>query len=78
MQDVREGCEAAIRALDRDNALSPEQSPERATDILWTLLSVRNWEQLTIDCGWSQETYIITQKSLARRLFVVDGAAASG
>lgn len=70
MQDMREGCEVAIRALDRDNALSPDHSPDQATDILWTMLSVRNWEQLTIDCGWSQEKYIETLKSLGRRIFV--------
>ncbi len=70
MQDMREGCEAAILALERDGALSPDRGPEEATDILWTMLSVRNWEQLTIDCGWSQEKYVETIKTLARKLFV--------
>ena len=72
MQDVRQGCEAAIDALNSDNMLSPDHSPDRATDILWTMLSVRNWEQLTIECGWPQERYIETLKSLARRLFVAE------
>ncbi len=75
MQDVREGCEAAIKALDRDNMLSPDHSADQATDILWTMLSVRNWEQLTIQCGWPQERYIETLKSLARRIFVADGTS---
>ncbi len=74
MQDVREGCEAAIDALDQDKMLVPDYSPEQATDILWTMLSVRNWEQLTIDCGWPQARYIETLKSLARRLFVLQPA----
>ncbi len=73
MQDMREGCEAAINALKRDNMLSPDHSPNQATDILWTMLSVRNWEQLTIECAWPQEKYIETLKSLARRIFVVEG-----
>lgn len=73
MGDMREGCEAAINALKRDNMLSPDHSPNRAADILWTMLSVRNWEQLTIECAWPQETYIETLKSLARRIFVVEG-----
>ena len=72
MQDMREGCEAAIDALNRDNTLSPDHSPDQATDILWTMLSVRNWEQLTIECGWPQQRYIETLKSLARRIFVVE------
>ena len=73
MQDVRQGCEAAIDALNSDNMLLPDHSPDRATDILWTMLSVRNWEQLTIECGWPQERYIETLKSLARRIFVAEG-----
>ncbi len=72
MQDMREGCEAAIVALNRDDMLSPDYSPEQATDILWTMLSVRNWEQLTIECGWPQARYIETLKSLARRVLVAD------
>jgi AcrR family transcriptional regulator len=75
MQAMREGCEAAIMALNRDNKLLPGHSPDQATDILWTMLSVRNWEQLTIECGWSQEHYIETLKSLARRIFVAEGGA---
>ena len=72
MQDMREGCEAAINALNRDNMLSPDHAPDQASDILWTMLSVRNWEQLTIECGWPQERYIATLKSLARRIFVTE------
>ena len=75
MQDMREGCEAAINALNSDNMLSPDHSPDQATDILWTMLSVRNWEQLTIECGWPQERYIETLKSLARRIFVAERAS---
>ena len=72
MQDMREGCAAAIGALNDDNRLLPAHSPDQATDILWTMLSVRNWEQLTIECGWPQKKYIETLKSLARQLFVTE------
>ena len=72
MQDMREGCEAAIGALNDDNRLLPAHSLDQATDILWTMLSVRNWEQLTIECGWPQKKYIETLKSLARQLFVAE------
>ena len=70
MQAVRHGCEAAISALDRDGTLSPDHTPDQAIDILWMMLSVRNWEQLTIECGWPQQTYIEKTKSLARQIFV--------
>ncbi|MCK5747195.1 TetR/AcrR family transcriptional regulator [Oricola sp.] len=67
MLAVREGCEAAVAALARDGALSPAIEEEKATDLLWTLLSVRNWEQLTLECGWSQEDYVEEMKRAARK-----------
>ena len=63
MQAVRHGCAAATRALAADEALKPELSEDTATDLLWTILSVENWERLVRDCGWSQERYI---KSITR------------
>ncbi len=72
MQAVREGCEAAVVALERDNRLLPNMSVETATDVLAMLLSVRNWEQLTIDSGWSQEDYVAAMKTLARAALVLD------
>jgi AcrR family transcriptional regulator len=70
MLDMRQGCVAAINALDRDHMLTAEHSPDQATDILWTMLSIRNWEQLTLQSGWTQQKYIETLKSIAHRLFV--------
>ncbi len=70
MQAVRHGCNAAVKALKNDGTLSPNLTPKQATDILWTTLSVRNWEQLTIGCGWSQKQYIRMMKQLLERLLV--------
>lgn len=72
MQAMRHGCEAAIAALERDGKLSAEYSREDAIDILWTMLSVRTWEELTIDCAWPQQKYVGTTKALAKRLLVAD------
>ena len=66
MAAVREGCAAAVDALKRDDALTSAYPANQATDILWTMLSVRNWEQLTIECGWSQAKYIRSMKRLAK------------
>ena len=60
-----------VRVQD-DGVLNTNHSLKEATDILWTMLSVRNWEQLIIECGWSQAEYVETTKSLVRRLFVVE------
>ena len=57
MQAVRHGCVAAVAALASDKMLRPDLNVEVATDLLWTLLSVENWERLVRDCGWSQAEY---------------------
>ena len=70
MQAVREGCAAAVEALRRDGALASDYAPKQATDLLWTLLSVHNSQQLTGDCGWPQKRYIETMKRLALQALV--------
>lgn len=70
MQDMREGCEAAINALESDGMLSSDLTNQDATDLLWTMLSVRNWEHLTIDCGWQQEKYISSLKAQTKKLLI--------
>jgi len=70
MDAVRHGCAAAIHAVNRDGGLLKGLSVEDATDMLWMLLSVRNWEQLRHASGWSQEKYISQLKQMADRLFV--------
>ena len=70
MGTVRASCRDIIAALHRDGMLAPGWSLEEATDLLWTMLSIRNWEQLTVECGWSQGRYVDRVRELARRAFV--------
>ena len=70
MLAMRDGCRAAVEALHADGNLASEWTPRRATDALWTMLLVPNWENLTIDCGWSTQQYIRWMKTLATRTFV--------
>lgn len=70
MASVRDGCREIIEALDRDGMLAPEWSCDEATDLLWTLLSIRNWENLTAECGWSTNQYIGQLQELTKRTFV--------
>ena len=72
MQAVRHGCVAAINAANNDGSLAQDLAVKQATDILWTWLSVRNWEQLTRQCGLSQAQYIETIKRTAHRT-LLDG-----
>ena len=70
MLAMRDGCRAAIEALHSDGMLAPEWTPKKATDFLWTMLLVPNWENLTIECGWSTQQYIRWMKTLAAKTFV--------
>jgi AcrR family transcriptional regulator len=72
MLAMRDGCRAVVEALHADGYLAPEWTPETATDTLWTMLLVPNWENLTIECGWSTPQYIHWMKTLAQRSFVND------
>lgn len=65
MRAVRHGCAAAVEALAADKMLRPDLNKEVATDLLWTLLSVENWESLVRDCGWPQTDYESQIKRLA-------------
>lgn len=69
MQDMREGCAAAISALAMDGALKGGWSEKTATDALWALLSITHWELLTRHCGWSQDAVATYFKQTARTLF---------
>jgi len=70
MLAMRDGCHAAIEAIHADGRLAPGWTPEIATDTLWTMLLVPNWENLTIECGWSTEQYVRWMQTMAKRTFV--------
>ena len=70
MSAMRHGCRAAIDALHADGTLAPEWTREKATDVLWTMLSVPNWENLTAACGWSNKEYVERMKTIAERIFL--------
>lgn len=70
MQAVRHGCAAAVVALEADGTLNPMLGVDAATDVLMTLLSVRTWENLCRDCGWSQADYIARMQEIASRALV--------
>ena len=75
MQAVRHGCQAAVRAIEKDGKLKPDLSEQVATDILWTLLTVENWERLVLDCTWSQSEYEIKMIELAEIALLESGKA---
>lgn len=70
MLAMRDGCRAAIKALHSDGKLAPGWTTKRATDVLWTMLLVPNWENLTVECGWSTQQYVRWMQTIAQRTFV--------
>ena len=70
MGAVRESCRTTIEALHRDGMLAPEWSRDVAVDLMWTMLSIRNWEQLTTECGWSTNQYVSRMQRLLKRTLV--------
>jgi AcrR family transcriptional regulator len=67
MAAVRGSCAIIVESLRKDQTLREGWADEEATDFLWTLLSIRNWESLTIDCGWTQEQYVRRIHETAKR-----------
>ena len=70
MATVREACHDIAERLQHDGALVPGWSLDEATDLLWTMLSIRNWESLTIERGWATERYVGRMQELTKRTFV--------
>ncbi|GAB6043386.1 TetR/AcrR family transcriptional regulator [Endothiovibrio diazotrophicus] len=71
MGTLRDVCRQAIETLAGEGRLASEWPPDEATELLWTMVSLHNWEQLTIECGWSTERYVERMKRLLKRTFVV-------
>ena len=69
---MKDGCRAAIEALQADGMLAKGWTRPKAIDALWTLLLVPNWENLTQECGWSKTEYIRRMQMMAERMFVAD------
>jgi AcrR family transcriptional regulator len=70
MLAMRDGCRAAIEALHSEGTLAPGWTPKKATDVLWTMLLVPNWENLIDECDWSTKEYVRWMSFAAEQTFV--------
>jgi AcrR family transcriptional regulator len=57
LENRLQGCRAIVAQLQRDNALRPGLDPAAAADLLWTLTSLRMWEDLVIERRWPAKQY---------------------
>ncbi len=72
MRAVRDACRDIIERLRQDGTLVPGWTVDEAADLLWTMLSIRNWESLTRERGWSVDHYVDRMQGLTKRVFVRD------
>ena len=70
MACLREVCETTITTLEREGKLADGWSAKEATDMLMTMISIANWEQLTVEYSWSQEQYVRWIKTLLTQTLV--------
>lgn len=67
---LKDVCKRVVDALDKDGMLTSSWSPHEAINISWTMLSIHNWEQLTIEHGQSTDQYIAQMKTLLKRTLI--------
>ena len=67
---VHQACRNIVERLHRDEMLADGWSLEEAAGLLWTMLSIRNWESLTIECGWSTSQYVGRIQELTKHTFL--------
>ena len=57
LQNRLKGCRSIIDRMAREGALKPGLNPTLAADLLWTLTSLRTWEDLVLERGWTAAEY---------------------
>ncbi|MFL6468350.1 MAG: TetR/AcrR family transcriptional regulator [Pyrinomonadaceae bacterium] len=58
MNSIRSGCRRTIETIEHEGLLSSNWSIDQAVDLMWTMLSIENWERLTAECGWTHSQYV--------------------
>ena len=67
---VQEACRDIVGRLQRDGMLVEGWTLDEAGELLWSLLSIGNWENLTLERGWPVGLYVERMKEVTRRTFV--------
>ena len=52
-----EGARAIVARLRKEGSLRPGLDPQAAADLLWSITSLRTWEDLVLTRGWSPQQY---------------------
>lgn len=71
LQNRLEGCRHIVGRLAREGHLRPGLDLSIAADLLWTMTSLRTWEDLVLIRGWEAEQYqAVLTETLLRTLTV--------
>jgi AcrR family transcriptional regulator len=57
LEDRYTGCKAIIKQLAKEGSLRKDLSQGVATDLLWTITSLRTWEDLVLQRKWKASEY---------------------
>jgi AcrR family transcriptional regulator len=57
LQDRHAGCKAIVKQLAKEGSLRKGLPIDVATDLLWTITSIRTWEDLALDRKWKRSEY---------------------
>jgi len=68
---LRAICQQTIQTLHTEGKLDSTWQQEQAVEMFWTMISIQNWEQLTVECGWTTEQYIDKTKLLLKKSLLV-------
>lgn len=71
MRCLMNACRVIVYALDGQGVLAPKWSTDEAIEMLYTMLSIQNWEQLTVEFGWPHAKYLSQMCIVAKQTFVV-------
>jgi AcrR family transcriptional regulator len=70
MAAVYQGCKIVVNRLFEENHLAPEWNREEAADFFFSLLSLLNWEYLTMERGWSNHQFIQRMQTVLKKTLV--------
>jgi AcrR family transcriptional regulator len=68
LQDRHAGCRAIVKRLAKEGSLRPDLTVPVATDLLWTITSLRMWEDLVLERKWKAADYEETITDLLLRM----------
>ena len=77
MQVRRRSTRQFVERLATEGQLQAELALRDATDLVWALLSVRMWEDLTLDAGWSHAHAVRQLQRLVRNAVMKPDCAAA-